>query len=209
MSTTTQQTAGPGARAENPEVYKPRRKGVVSGSLLTTFTWIAALVFFAPIAWMVMTSFKQENVAASSPPSFFFEPTLDQYKAVLGSDAAPYFLNSLIATGVSTLLVILLAIPASYALSIRPVKKTNDVLFFFISTKMLPIVAVIMPIYVISGQLRARLSQVWFPMVIISTPACKNSLYIFSVIPLPAAAFSPLTMVSCGRYLLFNKGKVS
>ncbi|MGP5162949.1 carbohydrate ABC transporter permease [Arthrobacter rhombi] len=160
MSTTTQQAAGPGTRAENPEVYKPRRKGVISGSLLTTFTWIAALVFFAPIAWMVMTSFKQENVAASSPPTFFFEPTLDQYKAVLGSDAAPYFLNSLIATGVSTLLVILLAIPASYALSIRPVKKTNDVLFFFISTKMLPIVAVIMPIYVISGQLRA-LDSIW------------------------------------------------
>ncbi|MDN5754695.1 MAG: carbohydrate ABC transporter permease [Arthrobacter sp.] len=160
MSATTQQTAGSGTRAERPEVYKPRRKGVVSGSLLTTFTWVAALVFFAPIAWMVMTSFKQENVASSSPPSFFFEPTLDQYKAVLGSDAAPYFLNSLIATGVSTLLVILLAIPASYALSIRPVKKTNDVLFFFISTKMLPIVAVIMPIYVISGQLRA-LDSIW------------------------------------------------
>lgn len=160
MSTTTRQTAGPGTRPERPEVYKPRRKGVISGRLLTTLTWIAALVFFAPIAWMVMTSFKQENVASSSPPSIFFEPTLDQYKAVLGSDAAPYFLNSLIATGVSTLLVILLAIPASYALSIRPVKKTNDVLFFFISTKMLPIVAVIMPIYVISGQLRA-LDSVW------------------------------------------------
>lgn len=160
MSTTTQQTAAPGTQVERSEIYKPRRKGVISGSLLTTFTWIAALVFFAPIAWMVMTSFKQENVASSSPPSIFFEPTLDQYKAVLGSDAAPYFLNSLIATGVSTLLVILLAIPASYALSIRPVKKTNDVLFFFISTKMLPIVAVIMPIYVISGQLRA-LDSVW------------------------------------------------
>lgn len=165
MSTTTRQTAEPGTRTERPEIYKPRRKGVISGRLLTTLTWIAALVFFAPIAWMVMTSFKQENVASSSPPSIFFEPTLDQYKAVLGSDAAPYFLNSLIATGVSTLLVILLAIPASYALSIRPVKKTNDVLFFFISTKMLPIVAVIMPIYVISGQLRA-LDSVWTLVVL-------------------------------------------
>lgn len=160
MSTTTLDTPRSGTTTGPRNIEKPRRKGIISGSVLTTVTWILALIFFAPIAWMVMTSFKQENVAASNPPAFFFEPTLDQYKAVIGSDAGPYFLNSLIATGVSTLLVILLAIPASYALSIRPVKKTNDVLFFFISTKMLPVVAVIMPIYVISGQLRA-LDSVW------------------------------------------------
>lgn len=160
MSTTTLDTPRSGTPTGRGTIEKPRRKGMVSGGVLTTVTWILALVFFAPVAWMVMTSFKQENVAASNPPAFFFEPTLDQYKAVISSDAGPYFLNSLIATGVSTLLVILLAIPASYALSIRPVKKTSDVLFFFISTKMLPVVAVIMPIYVISGQLRA-LDSIW------------------------------------------------
>ncbi|WP_417233821.1 carbohydrate ABC transporter permease [Arthrobacter sp.] len=165
MSTTTLDTPRDSQTTGRRDIVKPRRKGVVSGGVLTAFTWIAALVFFAPVAWMVMTSFKQENVAASSPPAFFFEPTLDQYKAVIASDAGPYFLNSLIATGVSTLLVIILAIPASYALSIRPVKKTNDVLFFFISTKMLPVVAVIMPIYVISGQLRA-LDSIWTLVVL-------------------------------------------
>ncbi|HIW99031.1 MAG TPA: carbohydrate ABC transporter permease, partial [Candidatus Nesterenkonia stercoripullorum] len=123
------------------------------GPLLTALAWFAAFVFFAPVLWMVMTSFKQENEAASSPPTFIFSPTLDQYRNIFSSDAGGYFLNSFIATAVSTLLVLLLAIPAAYALSIRPVKRTQDALFFFISTKMLPVVAVIMPIYVIAGQL--------------------------------------------------------
>ena len=90
---------------------------------------------------------------ASSPPTFFFTPTLEQYAAILDSNAGVSFLNSAIATAVSTRLVIAMAVPAAYALSIRPVKRTQDVLFFFISTKMLPIVAVIMPIYVIAGQI--------------------------------------------------------
>src|SRR5699024_5081209 len=99
--------------------------------------------------------FKQESQASSDPPTFFFTPTLEQYSAIISSpQVGSYVLNSVIATGVSTLLVLILAVPAAYALSIRPVKRTQDVLFFFISTKMLPIVAVIMPIYVIAGQIR-------------------------------------------------------
>ena len=74
--------------------------------------------------------------------------------------AGGYLWNSAIATVVSTILVILLAIPAAYAVSIRPVEKTKDVLFFFISTKMLPVVAVIMPIYVVAGKLKV-LDNVW------------------------------------------------
>ncbi len=146
-----------GHTAQAPRVKKATTrppKGPRRSSLLTTFTWVVALLFFAPVAWMVLTSFKQESAAASSPPSFFFEPTLDQYRNILSSDAGPYFLNSVIATAGSTLLVLLLAVPAAHALSIRPIKRTQDALFFFISTKMLPIVAVIMPIYVIAGQIR-------------------------------------------------------
>jgi sorbitol/mannitol transport system permease protein len=162
QTTATTENRVPAGTGPEAPARKRRHPG---GPLLTAITWILTLVFFAPVMWLVATSFKQENAAASNPPTFFFEPTLDQYRAVLSSDAAPFFLNSLIATGVSTLLVILLAIPASYALSIRPVKKTSDVLFFFISTKMLPVVAVIMPIYVISGQLRA-LDNIWTLVVL-------------------------------------------
>ncbi|MDJ0312000.1 carbohydrate ABC transporter permease [Arthrobacter sp. H35-D1] len=121
---------------------------------MTTVTWLLAFIFFSPVIWLVMTAFKPESLAASNPPVFFFVPTFEQFGAVLAGGAGGYFLNSLIATGVSTVLVILLAVPAAYAVSIRPVKKTQDVLFFFISTKMLPVVAVIMPIYVIAGQLK-------------------------------------------------------
>ena len=58
------------------------------------------------------------------------------------------FTNSLVVVLVSTLIVLLLALPAAYALAIRPVHKWRDVLFFFISTKFLPVVASIFPIYV-------------------------------------------------------------
>lgn len=142
-----------GQSIDRADGARARRKKV-GASALTTLTWLIALIFFAPVLWMVLTAFKQESDAASSPPKFVFEPTLDQFGAVLNAGAGSYFLNSLLATGVSTVLVLLLAVPAAYALSIRPVKKTQDVLFFFISTKMLPVVAVIMPIYVIAGQLK-------------------------------------------------------
>ncbi|GAB2473149.1 carbohydrate ABC transporter permease [Promicromonospora xylanilytica] len=131
-----------------------------SGGLLTTLTWLLAIGFFFPVAWMAMTAFKQENQAASDPPTWFFTPTLDQFRAVLEGGSMVYVGNSVIATGVSTVLVLLLGVPAAYALSIRPVQKVSDVLFFFISTKMLPVVAVIVPIYVIAGQLKV-LDNIW------------------------------------------------
>ncbi|WP_407319433.1 carbohydrate ABC transporter permease [Isoptericola halotolerans] len=141
---------------------RPRRR--TTGTLLTALTWILAIGFFFPVAWMAMTAFKQESQASSNPPTFFFEPTLDQFRAVVG-ESGTYVANSLIATGFSTLLVLLLGIPAAYALSIRPVEKVGDVLFFFISTKMLPVVAVIVPIYVIAGQLKV-LDNIWTLVVL-------------------------------------------
>ena len=145
-------------------VAGPRRW---SGSLLTVLTWVVGIVFFFPVLWMVLTAFKQEADAYTDPPSLIFTPTLDQFRALFepGANAWPYVLNSLFATTVSTLLVLALAVPAAYALAIRPVKKTQDVLFFFISTKMLPVVAVIVPIYVIAGRIGA-LDNVWTLVVL-------------------------------------------
>ncbi|MEN5074637.1 carbohydrate ABC transporter permease [Isoptericola cucumis] len=165
MSTATATPAPPAGRPPAP--VAPRRgasRGRVTGSLLTTLTWILALGFFFPVLWMAMTAFKQENEASSSPPTWFFTPTLDQFRAVVG-ESGTYVANSAIATGVSTVLVLLLGIPAAYALSIRPVEKVSDVLFFFISTKMLPVVAVIVPIYVIAGQLKV-LDNIWTLVVL-------------------------------------------
>ena len=100
--------------------------------------WIVGLGFFFPVFWMVLTSFKQEGDAATNPPTLFFTPTLDQYAKVFDQEIGPAMLNSVWATGVSTLLVLLLGMPAAFALSLRPVRKTSDALFFFMSTKMLP-----------------------------------------------------------------------
>src|SRR4051794_9991495 len=150
----------PPAPGPAPPKHSPRTGRRIGSRVLTLFTWLVALVFFLPVLWMVLSSFKQEADAASSPPTFFFVPTLDQYAAILGADIGRYFLNSFIATVGSTVLVLLLAVPAAYAVSIRPVEKTQDVLFFFMSTKMLPVVAVIVPIYVMAGRLHV-LDNIW------------------------------------------------
>jgi sorbitol/mannitol transport system permease protein len=122
--------------------------------------WIVGLGFFFPVFWMVLTSFKQEGDAATSPPTLFFTPTLDQYGKVFDQGIGPAMLNSVWATGISTLLVLLLGTPAAFALSLRPVRKTQDALFFFMSTKMLPIVAAILPLYVIVSNI-GLLDNIW------------------------------------------------
>ncbi len=112
-----------------------------------TLAWFAGIVFFFPVLWMVITSFKPESAAYTSDPKFDFSPTLSEYKQVFDAGMGPFLANSAIATVMSVLLVLVLATPAAYALSLRPVGKWRDALFFFISTKMLPIVAAIVPIY--------------------------------------------------------------
>jgi sorbitol/mannitol transport system permease protein len=126
--------------------------------------WVVALAFFLPVLWMVITAFKPESAAETWPPKFTFSPTLAQFRLVF-SGWGPYVTHSLIATTVSTLLVLLLGVPAAYALSVYPIKKWRDGLFFFISTKMLPIVAVIGPLYVIA--LRAHLlDSIWLLIIL-------------------------------------------
>jgi sorbitol/mannitol transport system permease protein len=116
--------------------------------------WIVGLVFFFPVFWMVLNSFKSEQDANTSP-KLFFHPTLDRYRDVTKSASGllsfgEAFTNSAIVVIVSTLIVLALAIPAAYALAIVPVRKWRDALFFFISTKFLPIVASILPIWILA-----------------------------------------------------------
>jgi sorbitol/mannitol transport system permease protein len=111
--------------------------------------WVVAIAFFIPVLWMVLTAFKPESAAETWPPKFIFTPTLAEFRlAVTGM--GPFLLHSVLATVGSTILVLLLGVPAAYALSVRPVGRWRDGLFFFISTKMLPIVAAIGPLYVIA-----------------------------------------------------------
>jgi sorbitol/mannitol transport system permease protein len=119
--------------------------------------WVTALIFFFPVFWMVLNSFKSEQDANTSP-KLFFHPTIDRYKDVTESAGGllsfgEAFSNSAVVVLVSVTIVMLLAIPAAYALAIRPVHKWRDVLFFFISTKFLPIVASILPIWILAKNL--------------------------------------------------------
>ncbi|MGW3467834.1 carbohydrate ABC transporter permease [Saccharopolyspora sp. NPDC000995] len=127
---------------------------------LTAFTWLVAILFVFPLLWMVLTAFKQEADAYTDPPRLVFTPTLDQFAGILERGFLPYLGNSAFVTVVSTLLVLLMAVPAAYALSISAVPGTRDALGFFLSTKMLPIVAAIIPLYVISQNLKL-LDNVW------------------------------------------------
>jgi sorbitol/mannitol transport system permease protein len=111
--------------------------------------WVITLIFFAPVAWMVLTSFHTEADAATNPPTLFTGLTLDRYSAVFDRGIGPFLINSAIASIVSTLLVLVLSIPAAYALAIKPVEKWTDVMFFFLSTKFLPPIAALLPIYLI------------------------------------------------------------
>ncbi|MEU3271525.1 carbohydrate ABC transporter permease [Saccharomonospora sp. NPDC006951] len=127
---------------------------------LTAFTWLVAILFVFPLIWMVLTAFKQEADAYTDPPRLFFTPTLDQFAGVFERGFLPYLANSGFVTIVSTIAVLVLGIPAAYALSLAPVKGTKNALGFFLSTKMLPIVAAIIPLYVISQNVQL-LDNVW------------------------------------------------
>ena len=121
---------------------------------LGVLAWAVGLVMFFPVFWMVLNSFKSEQDANTSP-KLFFHPTLDRYRDVTKSASGllsfgEAFTNSAIVVIVSTLIVLALAIPAAYALAIVPVRKWRDALFFFISTKFLPVVAAILPIWILA-----------------------------------------------------------
>ncbi|WP_328870501.1 carbohydrate ABC transporter permease [Streptomyces sp. NBC_00287] len=140
----------------------PRRR--LQGAALGMAAWLAGIVFVLPILWMVLTSFHSEADAATNPPSVAASLTLDSYRAFFGVDGGaspwPALINSMTASVVSTLLTLVLALPAAYALSIRPVKKWTDVMFFFLSTKMLPLVAGLLPIYLFAKN-TGLLDNIW------------------------------------------------
>lgn len=115
--------------------------------------WAGSLVLFFPIAYMVLKSFQTEIDAATPSPKLIFTPTLANYAEAISAGVGPYAVNSIVVVVLSTLIVLVLAVPAAYALSIRQIDKAQDALFFFISTKMMPIAAGIIPVYVVASAL--------------------------------------------------------
>ena len=119
--------------------------------ILTAVGWIVAFVIFFPIFWMILTSFKTEIAAVSTPPELFFTPTFENYVVVRErADYVHFAMNSIIISVGATLLAILLAVPASYAMAFFPGKRTKDLLLWMLSTKMMPAVGVLIPIYLLA-----------------------------------------------------------
>ena len=124
------------------------RPSLLSRVLTTLLGWGVALLLFFPIAWMVITSFKSEQDAVT--PSLFFHPTLASYAEVQDrADYLAFALNSVIVSVGGTLVALLLAVPAAYAMAFHPTERTRSTLLWMLSTKMLPAVGVLVPIYLI------------------------------------------------------------
>ncbi|WP_096189874.1 carbohydrate ABC transporter permease [Evansella halocellulosilytica] len=115
----------------------------------TAITYLLAFLFFFPILWLLTTGFKTESEAIVMPPSLLFQPIFDNFVTVWSAGAQGYMTNSIIVTLASTALSLLLGVPAAFALAMYQLKRANDILFWFISTKFLPIAGVIIPIYLI------------------------------------------------------------
>jgi sorbitol/mannitol transport system permease protein len=122
----------------------------------TILAWLIALILFSPILWVVLTAFKTEAEAIANTPTFFPQNfTLENFGAV--QDRSDYFkhaTNSILVSVGSTLLGLIIGIPAAWAMAFAPTKRTKDVLMWMLSTKMMPAVGVLIPIYLIFRDLR-------------------------------------------------------
>jgi sorbitol/mannitol transport system permease protein len=139
------------------------------GVIASVAAWVIGLIFIAPVFFMVLTSFHKEAQSTLNAPQLFAPLTLDGYREFFGSQTGqspwPFIINSLEGSIISTLLVLVLAIPAAYALSVKPVRKWTDVMFFFLSTKFLPAAAGLVPLYVIANKIGA-LNHIWFLIIL-------------------------------------------
>jgi sorbitol/mannitol transport system permease protein len=136
----------------------------LQSAALGTLSWLIALVVFFPIFWMVLTSFKTELDAFATPPQFIFTPTLENYLHIQErSDYFHFAWNSVVISFSATLLSMLIAVPAAYSMAFYETKRTKRTLLWMLSTKMLPPVGVLMPIYLLAkgaGLLDTRLGLI-------------------------------------------------
>lgn len=122
-------------------------------ALNTAIAWSLGILIFFPILWTILTSFKTEAEAIANPPIFLgFDWTFENYRVVMErSDYMRFLWNSVIIAGGSTLLGLLIAVPAAWSMAFVPSKRTKDILLWMLSTKMLPAVGVLYPITLIAA----------------------------------------------------------
>ena len=127
------------------------KESSVAVSVRAVFAWAFTLLLFFPLGWLCLTAFKTELQAIHVPPLFFFEPTMDNFSEVQRrSDYLLYARNSLITSLGSTVVGMLIAVPAAYSMAFFRTRWTRDILMWMLSTKMMPAVGALVPIYVLA-----------------------------------------------------------
>ena len=122
--------------------------------ILTHLTFVIALALCFPIFWTILTGFKSEADAIAVPPRVFVPITTDHYVRALTGDYLGFLRNTVLAVGLSMLAAFALGLPAAYQLAFFPGRRANDVLFFALSTRFMPGVAIIVPIFLLFNQLQ-------------------------------------------------------
>ena len=148
MSTTTVSAPATGA----PKAAGVRRKQPFPLGLVirTAAAWAVTLLLFFPLGWLILTAFKTELQAIAQPPLLLFTPTMENFHEVQArSDYLLYATNSLVTSVASTLLGLALAAPAAYSMAFFRSARTKDILMWMLSTKMMPAVGVLVPMYLI------------------------------------------------------------
>jgi sorbitol/mannitol transport system permease protein len=150
--------------------------------LITLLAWLTALVFAFPVIWMLITAFKTERDAIAIPPLLAFTPVWQSFHAALSqSGYSGFAFNSVIVSLGATLLALLIGFPAAYALAFRPGRHTRGLLVWMLSTKMLPPVGALVPVYLIyrdAGLLDTRIGLIILDMLM-NMPLVVWMLYSF------------------------------
>jgi len=132
----------------------------------TVSAWGVSLLLFFPLLWLGLTAFKTEMQAIAVPPQLFFTPTLDTFAEVnQRSDYLLHATNSVISSVASTILGLLIAAPAAYAMAFFRTKRTRDILMWMLSTKMMPAVGALVPVYVMA-QTTGLLDSLWSLVIV-------------------------------------------
>jgi multiple sugar transport system permease protein len=176
------QTVAAPAPAARDRGGRPFVLAALGRALMAALLTVAVIFFLFPIFWIFETSFKNLRDAESAVPKFFdFTPTLDNYRHIfvqtmesatggtttVSTDFPHFFLNSIVIDVVATLLALVLGTLAAYGFSRFPVPAKNDLLFFILSTRMLPPVAVLIPIFLMYTNL--NLVDTYHGMILLYT----------------------------------------
>ncbi len=176
--------------------------------IVTVFAWAVGLLIFFPIFWTILTSFKTEGEAISLPPKFlFFDWTLENYGVVQErSDYLRFAMNSVYLALGSTLFALVIAIPSAWAMAFAPGKRTKDLLMWMLSTKMMPPVGALIPLYLIFrdfGLLDTR-GGIITVLMLLNLPIIIWMLYTyFKEIPGEILEASRMDGASLGKELLY------